>query len=236
MSPPSSTVSHHGQGTRHRVDGWIKPGHDDLANRDSPVSPRFALRAATAGPHERLHHVPAFAALASGRIDHAAYIALLLRLHGFHVPMEAAIASGLHAAAFAPRLSGWRRAALLGDDLRALGASEAAISRAPMLADLGAAPTAAHALGWLYVVEGSTLGGRMLARRLDHVVRDGGPRARMFLLAGSDPHHVSWTELCRVIDEVGADHDRLTAMILAATQAFEYFETWFVVPPAVGAA
>lgn len=89
------------------------------------------------------------------------YVRLLRRLHGFHTAVEARLANPAWA-------QGWpdlgidlpthRRSHLLSGDLDALGAvPEQAAVRLPALDNLG------QALGCLYVVEGSSLGGRVLA-------------------------------------------------------------------------
>jgi heme oxygenase len=178
--------------------------------------------------------MPVFASLAAGRLDRIGYIALLRRLYGFHAPMEAAIACGLAGEPAVGDWPEWRRAALLRQDMGAMGVAEDDIGRLPLLAEarlgdpgLRGPPAAARALGWLYVVEGSTLGGRLLARRLDHILPDNTPCGRVFLLAGGARDHVSWTRVCQVIDRVGSDPGRLATMTEAAAEAFRLFEEWF---------
>jgi len=115
---------------------------------------RNELCQATAAVHERLHHVPVFAALAAGGLDRAEYASLLGRLYGFHAPFEAAVER-----AGPPVPPGrWRRAHLLRSDMTALGRSEAAIKRLPRYAVPGGVWSPARAMGCLYVIEGSTLG------------------------------------------------------------------------------
>ena len=91
----------------------------------------------------------------------ASYRALVARFYGFHAAWEpraeAALGDG-------ELFRGRRKTHLLVRDLRALGLSEAEIARLP-LCDLPlpmAGPAAA--LGAMYVVEGSTLGGTIIAR------------------------------------------------------------------------
>jgi len=109
----------------------------------SPASARTELRHATAAVHERLHRVPAFAALAAGQLDHAAYLGLLGRLYGFHDPFETAVAQ-----AGPPGLQPvqWRRAHLLRSDMAALGWSDAAIGELPRHPASGGSWSPAHAM------------------------------------------------------------------------------------------
>ncbi len=194
--------------------------------------PHAALRAATAEAHERLHHLPAFAALAAGRLDHAAYGALLGRLLGFHEPIEAAIAAQLGDAAFGLDLRALRRADLLRDDLGALGLNAAAIARLPRATAPDFAD-AAGAMGALYVAEGATLGGRLLARKLDPLLGDGSMQGRRFLLAGADPARPGWRTVRAALDRCGATPAGLSAMIAGAGGAFAAFAAWFAAATAV---
>lgn len=186
-------------------------------------SARIELRHATAAVHERLHRVPVFAALAEGRLDPAAYIGLLGRLYGFHDPFEAAIDQagppGLQPAE-------WRRAHLLRSDMATLGQSDAAIRRLPRHPVVGGRWTPAHAMGVLYVIEGSTLGGRLLARQLDRVVPGDGA-GRSFLLAGTGMGHVRWRDFCTALDHCGTDTASRAEMVDAAIETFQCFESWF---------
>lgn len=171
--------------------------------------------------HERLHGVPAFARLASGRMTRDEYRALLARLHGFHQALEAALAA-------APSLSPWgidlaerRRSPLLAADRAALGDTAP-----PLPAPIPPAASAATAMGWLYVSEGSTLGGRHLARALDPLL--GQARAgRYFLLGHGERHGVLWRECCEAIEACGADPRQRQAMVSGALDGFHRFEAWF---------
>lgn len=187
-----------------------------------PASARFALREATGAVHERLHRIPAFASLAAGRLDRAGYAALLRRLLGFHDPVEAALTAPL-AARLAPWT--WQRAHLLRADLAAVGFAgpDRALPRIVPPARLGEAA----ALGSLYVIEGSTLGGRHLARQLDAVLGTGTAAGRSFLQAGGTAGRLRWGAFCAELDAVGADPACLAAMIDAANDTFALYELWF---------
>ncbi len=191
----------------------------------SLFSARIELRHATAAVHERLHHVPAFAALAEGRLDRDGYASLLGRLYGFHDPFEAAIEQ-----AAPPGLppTKWRRTHLLRSDMVALGQSEAAIRRLSRHPVHGSQWSPARAMGVLYVIEGSTLGGRLLARQLDHLVPTDNEAGRSFLLAGTGTGHVRWRDFCTALDACGAEPAPRAEMVAGAIDTFRSFEAWFV--------
>ena len=191
----------------------------------NPLSARIELRHATAAVHERLHHVPVFAALAEGRLDHATYVGLLGRLHGFHDPFEAAIE---RAGPLGLQPAEWRRAHLLRSDMAALGQNEAAIQCLPRYPVVSSLWSPARAMGVLYVIEGSTLGGRLLARQLDHVVPADGDAGRSFLLAGTGIGHVRWRDFCTALDLCGKGAAARAEMVDGAIETFRDFEAWFV--------
>ncbi|NGM22379.1 biliverdin-producing heme oxygenase [Roseomonas stagni] len=189
------------------------------------TSARDALREATGAVHERLHGVECFARLASGRITREEYRALLARLQGFHAALEAALAA---APSLSPSLAIWgidlaerRRSPLLVADRAALG-DEAAVPAAP----IPVPGSAATAMGWLYVSEGSTLGGLHLARALDPLLGEA-REGRLFLLGHGARHGAMWRECCAAIEACGADPARRQAMTEGAVAGFHGFESWF---------
>lgn len=191
------------------------------------MTSRILLREATAEVHARLHRVPVFEALAAGHLSLAAYAALLHRLLGFHAAVEAALAAAPSLRPYGIDLAERCRSDALRADLATLGAPGAG-----PLAPLPSLGTAARALGCLYVVEGSTLGGRQLARGLDHLLPAGAVAGRAFLLGHGPRHGAMWQACCAAIEACGAEPGGLDGMAAAARETFAAFEAWFA--PATG--
>lgn len=123
------------------------------------------LRAATSELHRSVEDAVDLPASVRTRED---YVEVLGRFWQLHSPLEQRLAS----ATWAPRwtelgveLSRHRRAHLLADDLAVL---DAALLTRPVR--LPALRTFGEALGCLYVLEGSSLGGRVLAPALRNAV------------------------------------------------------------------
>jgi heme oxygenase len=96
----------------------------------------------------------------------AVYRHVLEQFFGFYLPVEAALTkSGAWAAL---GLDGAERgkAPLLAADLRSLGASAADLAQMPICTSLPQLRGMPQALGCLYVLEGATLGGQIITRRL----------------------------------------------------------------------
>ena len=117
-----------------------------------------ALRDGTHGQHQRLESVTPFDSQSPTREGYQAHLVALARVHP-------ALEAALDAAHDWQRLGlgDWpsrRRAPLLEADLRAL---QATVPPAVPLPEVGPLP---RAVGCLYVLEGSLLGGQLVARRL----------------------------------------------------------------------
>ncbi len=192
---------------------------------------RMALRQATAAAHEQLHHLPAFAALQAGTIGPDAYADLLRQMLVFHRAVEDRLAAAPSLQAFGIDIAARRRSPLLLEDLAFLGAATTPLRTPPALPALH---SPAQALGCLYVTEGSTLGGRELARRLDHLLPPGSAEGRRFLLGHGPRHGAMWREFCAALEQCGDSPERRADMIGAALAAFAVFGDWF--GPAANAA
>lgn len=167
-------------------------------------SARDVLRTATAEAHARVDL--AFGAFELG--DSAGYAAFLRAQAMSFLPVEAA----LDRAGAADLLPDWperRRAELLRRDLVTMGLA------APGSDTRVAFGSAAAILGAIYVLEGSRLGGRMLARAVPPEF------PQLFLAAGSS---TLWRRLISVLDKQLVSPDDQADAIAAARQVFALFE------------
>lgn len=196
----------------------IVPADDSATSGGSPRrtlrSLRHTLRGATSESHAHLHLHPGFAAIQNGTIDLIDYRALLIRLYGFHVSFEAAVGA-------ASERSAWLR-----DDLAALGVgghTPATIARCTALAPLD---TPGRRLGALYVVEGSTLGGRHLARKLDALLGCAGSAGRRFFLGRGEGTDAAWNAFLTRLAFSAGSPAMAGEIVAAAVATFSIFETW----------
>jgi heme oxygenase len=120
------------------------------------------LRRATAVEHEQ---VETTLDLMDHDLGRDRLVAVLVRLHAFWTAAEAGLDAWAHRWPADAETVAWsrrRRAHLFAEDLRTLGAEP---DPAP-LPDLPPVEDTDHALGRLYVLEGSTLGGTFISRHL----------------------------------------------------------------------
>ena len=178
-----------------------------------------ALRDATTAQHRAVEALLPASWSALGREGYRAYLA---RLAGFHLPVETSVfaahdwdALGLPQAAARPRAS------LLRADLAALGVDAGSL---PYLTALPALQAPGRALGALYVLEGSTLGGQVLAR---DVARGAAGVPTAFLQGAGDATGPRWSSFCRFAEELAAGAPSIAPQaVAAAQQTFAALAAW----------
>lgn len=188
------------------------------------TSARLALKDATRDLHAR---VEAAVDLPAQTRTLDRYRDLLAAFFGLHEPLEQRLA-GLPWHEAGLDLDARRKSPLLRTDLRALGVDAAAVRPCPTLPPTG---TLAAGLGCLYVLEGSTLGGQLVAREVEASLgidaRSGGAFFRSY---GPDVGRM-WRAFTRALDAYLVTPERQREATDAATATFEVFERWIAAPP-----
>jgi heme oxygenase len=179
------------------------------------------LRTATAGAHRRLERD---LDLLATPFRQQRFTVLLGRFWGFHSVWE----RSLHQhGALRGVMVDRSRLNLIETDLRALGMTQADIDALPLCVDAAdLASSSERALGSVYVIEGSTLGGRMISRSL-HQAAWVPPRG----LRSFDPYGsrtgVMWRRFQATLNatsSVGVD----LLVENGATSTFEMLHQWLV--------
>ncbi|MGY2004505.1 biliverdin-producing heme oxygenase [Blastococcus sp. SYSU DS1024] len=192
----------------------------------APVDPRGghdvlrALRTGTAEEHQLLEDT---LELLDPELDRERLAHVLGLMHGFWTAAERGLDTwATHHPADAATVD-WvrrRRAALFAADLAALGAPVPA--GAP---ELPAVTGTDEALGRLYVLEGSTLGGTFIDRHLAALPRLAGVRIRAFSPYGQDTGAMwaGYRRVTRAHVDAGGDADRVVA---TARETFRVLAQW----------
>ncbi|KFA30919.1 biliverdin-producing heme oxygenase [Xanthomonas vasicola] len=187
-----------------------------------PPSAALALRHATQDAHRLVEAVPLMQALGQGQIDSAAYAQILRRHHGLLAGFEAQLSDWLTTLVD----NGWhyrRRVPALREDLRALGQQPDLPVALPSVADDAAR------WGMLYVIEGSQLGGRMIARSVRKQQPALAGALRYFELADDDP--AGWRRFQAALDRRLDTPSARDAAIDGAQAMFAHFHTCLAAEP-----
>jgi heme oxygenase (biliverdin-IX-beta and delta-forming) len=186
------------------------------------ASTRDRLRDETRLIHERLHGHASFQGLLEQNISRHRYIILLSRLLGYHCGLEVAFKPFTFSdSPLALRVH--QRSDLLRADLISLGQSPQQIGAITHVLPPDYLHSKAALLGCLYVREGAMIGGRSLARHLDHLCGQSGLGRKFF--EGSPQDAQAWRALCGDLNLID---DRATQdqIIGSALSTFAVFEAW----------
>jgi heme oxygenase len=188
----------------------------------SPDTLRFRLREATAGAHKK---VETAMALEERCADLPTYRALLADLWGLYAPLEARLAT-LQWDAVGIDFRQRTKTPWLHADLTILGASEFDIGALPRAVDLPSIQCTADGFGALYVLEGASLGGQIILRRIkSELGLDQSTGARFFSSYGADVGE-RWRCFVATMTAFGITEDRVQAMERAALATFDTFRLW----------
>ena len=185
------------------------------------------LRAGTATEHADVERT---LDLLDAALDRSRLVDVLDRLHAFWASAEEGLDAWAERHPADARAVDWsrrRRAALFAEDLRALDAT--GVRARPELPPVEGTD---QALGRLYVLEGSTLGGTFIDRHLASLPQLSDVRVRAFSPYGSETGAM-WAGFRRVTRHrvaAGGDPD---AMVAAARDTFRALARWCG-PVAVG--
>lgn len=150
------------------------------------------------------------------------YIRILKSFYGYFKPVETLVERYIDVTVL-PDIADRRKAGALIHDLTFLKAHTATLPLATRLPDVY---DVCSAIGAMYVMEGSTLGGRgitkmLLANKEAHLFID----AMHFFNGYGTATGSRWTTFVQTLNQYTAPTD-ITAMIEAANQTFLYFKNW----------
>jgi heme oxygenase (biliverdin-IX-beta and delta-forming) len=186
------------------------------------ITTRDRLREETRTIHEHLHAHASFHGLIEQTISLQRYRTLLTQLLGYHLGLEKAF----HAYPIRdPTLAPLARICsdLLCADLAHLGQSAAQIDGNVSMPPPSFIQSDSDLLGCLYVREGAMIGGRSLARNLDHICGQGAFGRTFF--QGTPAHGQIWRALCLALNLIEDRHAQ-DQIIESAQSTFGLFEAW----------
>jgi heme oxygenase len=159
--------------------------------------------------------------------DLAGYIGILERFYGFWAPVEAKLLLVKELMHPALGLQTRMKSKLLEADLRILGSMA---TKAPYCLDLPAIDTFLSGLGCLYVLEGSTLGARIISRRIESHLQLRTDSGAAFFNGYGEAAGRRWSEF-RLFVTANVSLLQSEETVNAAVQTFESLSAWVEEPP-----
>ncbi len=154
------------------------------------------------------------------------YANLLARLYGFYEPFEAELDRAVTRWGLPVNVERRRKAPLLVRDLGALGLAPAAVNDLPRCSRIPRPTSPGAALGCLYVVEGATLGGRLIARHVEHRLGFGPRNGAAFFHGYGLDAGPRWRTFCSVLAAESRSDVAERAIVAGAIDTFVAYDRW----------
>jgi heme oxygenase len=185
------------------------------------------LKEETRPHHDQIERNPLMARVMQPDLTLPEYQQVLARLYGFHRPVETHLAAWSAWDTLGFDYDARRKAALLAHDLHVLGLPPEAVAALPLCTHLPVLNTPEQVLGCLYVLEGSTLGGHVIARQLGRTLGIDAARGAAFYTSYGNQIGPMWKALGQRIntwtETLGLDAEQ---MIGAAAETFHCMDAW----------
>ena len=195
----------------------LNPSQSPLASPAENPALLSRLRFETRPFHDAVEANAFNQALTAGTITATQTAEFLTRMYGFVQPYEAALRQ--YAAAFGPawQLEQRYRAPLILEDLALLGYP----AEPPVCSAMPPLETCAQLLGSMYVLEGSTLGGQVIARQLAAADIAG----RHFFAGRAERTGPLWKQFGQLLTAAAAAEDA-DAIVASAILTFQTLAAW----------
>ncbi|MFO1092761.1 MAG: biliverdin-producing heme oxygenase [Planctomycetaceae bacterium] len=153
----------------------------------------------------------------------SSYAMLLAAMYGYYAPLEDALAQNVDLTRLGINLDERKKQNLIEADLQLFGVDAAAIERC---GTLPATQLAGAALGCLYVLEGSTLGGRVIARRISSRLNVTPDSGLLFFTGYGAECGTMWREFLTSLERASADDAFAEETCQGAIDCFAKLDNW----------
>jgi heme oxygenase (biliverdin-IX-beta and delta-forming) len=181
------------------------------------------LRAETAGHHHAIENAKRFSRLGSDDFTQVEYVQVLEKFYGFYQPLEEAYRQHpdvLEALNYERRF----KLPLLKKDLLHFGHTEDSLTGLERCNDLPPLQTKAQILGCMYVMEGSTHGSQMIAKKLRQQLHLGDEGLSFYEGYGQDTM-AQWKAFKSYLDSAIAQQEG-DVIVSTAGQTFDALHRW----------
>jgi heme oxygenase (biliverdin-IX-beta and delta-forming) len=183
------------------------------------------LRRTTRDFHDSLQ--TKLSVLLSAEISLDQYVAVQKKFYGFYKPIEIGLFSVRLWNDPELQLHSRRKLPLLIGDLAHMAVGPEEVARLPFCASLPRLETIPEALGCLYVLEGSTLGGKIITGHLKKLLPlDESRGCSFFHSYGADVGRM-WSSFLRVLVRHCDRHGDADVVVQSACQTFASLSRWF---------
>ncbi|WP_138754298.1 biliverdin-producing heme oxygenase [Paenibacillus sinopodophylli] len=189
------------------------------------------LREETAPNHDQIESNPYAKAIMNQTLSQEEYTLYLEKFYGFIKPAERIIAQLSGWGEFKSSLGERAKAPLLERDLLVLGKSAEQINELPECSGLPELTTVAQAFGYMYVIEGSTMGGQIITKQVRKFLplAEQENKGTEYFNAYGTETRAKWAEFRGVIEQSVASEEAAQQVIDSAKDTFNTLEAWLKV-------
>ncbi|MEJ8305258.1 biliverdin-producing heme oxygenase [Saccharibacillus sacchari] len=185
------------------------------------------LRNESAPYHDRVEANPYASAIMAGTIELNEYKKYLEMFYGFIAPLEQRAAQSGVLSASGYDLQDRRKTPMLEADLAKLGQSRDQLNSIPLCTELPDVSTPEKLLGCFYVIEGSTMGGQMITKKLSRVLPISTEAGLAYFNAYGEESRTRWGAYRELLTAAGQDEASVDEIVRSAVETFALLERWF---------
>ena len=184
------------------------------------------IKVQTLENHIKLEKSELLSLFSSKAIDIQSYRLILALFYGYFHPLEEKLNTLAGIPRFLPDYETRRKSSLLLSDIQALRATHPAEISLPICPDLPEVLDEAQAFGCLYVMEGSTLGGRFIAQVLRNTLGLTSTTGAAFFNGYGEQTGLRWKTFQKALQAFVEQSGQQEAIIHSANQTFEKLGRW----------
>lgn len=186
-----------------------------------------AIKEATRPKHDEIELNPLMNSVSDNSIDPKNYYNLLYKFYGFHKSAETTLLNTAFWKNYNFNIEERRKTPLLASDLQYLGYKEN-LDKIPLCDKMPTMTNDAQRVGFLYVIEGSTLGGQVLSRQLKQKFDFGKDKgASYFNSYGKENLRNMWFGFQALLEKYAENNPKQTDTIIhTAIDTFDTLNIW----------
>lgn len=162
----------------------------------------------------------------TGTADKEHYKDVLKTFYGFYYPFEQKLENVEEWKNHDFDLKRRRKSQMLIEDMKKLGISDDEIKDIKMCEKLPKMDNLADALGCMYVVEGATLGGQIVANKINEVLGFDGDNGASFFSSYKENLRPMWKEFSDFINKYSDDTNITDPIVDASDETYHRFNDW----------
>jgi heme oxygenase (biliverdin-IX-beta and delta-forming) len=183
------------------------------------------IRDKTSKNHARLEQTSLLLPIGNKTITKETYIEILKKFYGYFHPLEQLVDNFPQIHTFLPDYTARRKANLIYQDLMRVTSANSQLP-VELCEDLPAVTNPSQAFGCLYVMEGSTLGGKMIAKILKDVLHIDPDAGASFFNGYGKETGSKWKSFQQGLVNFSSVTSTNQEIIEAANETFAKFEKW----------